>query len=105
MLSVASGQWPAKSILLGMLLLAAMPALMEAQLVTVTASNINDGGQLLPAGTICLAAVGAPATGYHIGSIGQAGECISRDVASGVIMTTLNGVVGNGLQRVEPDPG
>ncbi len=71
----------------------AMPALMEAQLVTVTASNINDGGQLLPTGTICFAPVGAPATGYHIGSTGQSGAGICRDVATGVIMTTLNGVV------------
>lgn len=73
------------------LLLAAMPA--SAQLVTVTASNINDGGQPMPAGTICFAAVGAPATGYQIGSTGQAGGAICRDVATGVIMTTLNGVV------------
>ena len=67
-----------------------LPLLLTAQTVTFTASNLKNGDQ--PAtGTICAVATGAPATGYYIGSSGQAGSPICRDVSNGVIQTTLNG--------------
>ena len=73
--------------------LASCAIMAQAQTVTIAASNINGGGggQLLPAGTICFTPAGAPATGYQIGSTGQAGGPICRDVLIGVIQTTLNG--------------
>jgi hypothetical protein len=65
----------------------------QAQLVTMTAANISCGGQPLPAGIICFAATGGESTGYRIGSTGQAGGTICRDVGNGAILTTLNGTV------------
>lgn len=69
----------------------AMPALMEAQLVTITATNMGAGAQ--PAGavwTFCLQPTGVPSKGFMVGSGGQAtGLQVCRDVSAGAILTTL----------------
>jgi hypothetical protein len=74
------------------LLALAMPA--AAQLVTITASNMGAGAQ--PAGavwTFCMQPTGVPGKGFMVGSGGQAtGQQVCRDVAGGVILTTLGGV-------------
>lgn len=64
---------------------------LAAQTVTFTASNIREGDQLLPAGTICATPSGPVATGFQIGSTGQTGAPVCRDVTNGVIQATLNG--------------
>jgi len=74
-----------------LLLLALLAPAATAQMVSFTASNIREGDQLLAAGTVCATPAGAVATGFQIGSTGQTGAPVCRDVTNGVIQTTLNG--------------
>ncbi len=71
------------------LLLAALPA--SAQQVTITAEHLMNRGQPLT-GTITFTAAGMSGRGFHVGSTGQFGGPVARDVANGAILTTLHGV-------------
>jgi len=83
--------WKPRSIACSLCIVFISALSLAAQTVTFAASNIREGDQLLLAGTICATPSGPVATGFQIGSTGQTGAPVCRDVTNGVIQTTLNG--------------